>query len=117
MEPISPSLGQFSISLAVKDLDKSRAFYEALGFYPLELPAPGYGKKWLIMRHGDAVIGLFHGMFEHNTITFNPIDVRAVQRSAQSRGVEFKVTAADGVGPAHALAMDPDNNPVLLDQH
>lgn len=109
MEPISPSLGQFSLSLVVADLAKSRAFYEALGFFALHVDKPGYGKTWLMLRHGDALIGLFHGTIERNTITFRPADTESVQRSAEARGVAFHP------GERFATAFDPDGNPVVLD--
>ncbi len=119
------SLGQFSISLAVQDLAASRAFYEKLGF---EL-VPGddfqqgeqthvYGRDWAILKSGDAMIGLFHGMFEKNTLTFNPTDVRSIQRSLKEQGVAFQMECDEaGEGPAAAFLTDPDGNPVLLDQH
>ena len=117
--PESP-LGTFSISLAVKDLAASRTFYEGLGFVAVEHEAgqpPGYGTKWLMLRSGNAMIGLFQGFFPTNTITFNPLDVRAVQRQAKAAGIAFKLEAPDGTGPAAAFTFDPDGNPVLLDQH
>lgn len=114
------ALGAFSISLAVKDLAASRSFYEALGFsahvHPGGAPA-GYGTSWVLLRAGGATIGLFQGAFEKNMLTFNPADVRAVQRGAQARGIAFTLAAPDGAGPAAAIAVDPDGNPVLLDQH
>jgi lactoylglutathione lyase len=114
-----PALGQFSISLAVKDLRASRTFYESLGFVAEDYkgPMPKYGESWLILRHGGAVIGLFHGLFDKNAITFNPPDVRAVQRAAKARGIAFALEADAGTGPAAAMAVDPDGNPVLIDQH
>jgi len=119
--PATPpsALGQFSVSLAVKDLHASRAFYESLGFVAEDHRGtlPRYGESWLILRNGDAVVGLFHGMFDKNTLTFNPTDVRAVQRTAKARGVAFVLEADAGTGPAAALAIDPDGNPVLIDQH
>jgi lactoylglutathione lyase len=115
------SLGQFSVSLAVKDLQASKSFYEKLGFtvYPAEEGWPkSYGKDWLILQNGDAVIGLFQGMFDKNTLTFNPADVRAVQRELKKQGVSFAQEADETTkGPAHAMLFDPDGNPILLDQH
>lgn len=115
------SLGQFSVSLAVKDLQASQSFYEKLGFtvYPAKEGWPkNYGKDWVILQNGDAVIGLFQGMFDKNTLTFNPKDVREVQRSLKKQGVSFAVEADETTkGPAHAMLFDPDGNPVLLDQH
>jgi len=120
-------LGAFSISLAVKDLDRSIAFYEKLGFTSLGgEPAQG----WAILKNGDHVIGLFQGMFEKNILTFNPgwdqsantvdpfTDVRELQRALKERGVAF-VTEADETttGPAHFVIEDPDGNPIMVDQH
>jgi lactoylglutathione lyase len=113
-------LGPFSISLAVKDLARSRAFYEALGFVAIaheKAGPPGYGKSYVMMRSGDAVIGLFQGLFDKNALTFNPKDVRAIQREAKAKGIAFQLEAPDGTGPAAAMAIDPDGNPVLIDQH
>lgn len=119
-------LGAFSISLSVKDVATSLAFYEKLGF----TPAMGDGKRWSILRNGDAVIGLFQGMFEKNTLTFNPgwdrdakplgefTDVRELQRRLKADGISM-ITEADesATGPASFLVMDPDGNPILVDQH
>jgi catechol 2,3-dioxygenase-like lactoylglutathione lyase family enzyme len=120
-------LGAFSVSLAVKDLAASRQFYEKFGFQPF---AGDASQNWLILRNGDCVIGLFQGMFEKNILTFNPgwdgnaqklpefTDVRELQRQLKSQGVQL-VTEADetGTGPASLVAVDPDGNPILLDQH
>ncbi|MFF4388303.1 MULTISPECIES: VOC family protein [unclassified Streptomyces] len=120
-------LGAFSMSLTVRDLDASRAFYENLGFAAFG-GDPGQG--WLILKNGDVVIGLFMGMFEKNMLTFNPgwdssaralesfTDVREVQRRLKAQGVEF-LTEVDesGSGPGSFLVVDPDGNPVLFDQH
>jgi lactoylglutathione lyase len=120
-------LGAFSISLAVKDLTASRAFYEKLGFSDLGgVP----DQNWLIMTDGNAVIGLFQGMFDKNTLTFNPgwgqdarnvdpfDDVRAIQADLESKGIEL-INKADPAttGPAHIFMLDPDGNPILIDQH
>jgi len=119
-------LGNFSVSLAVKDLAASRAFYAALGFEPIA----GDGQHYQILRNGAATIGLFQGMFDRNTFTFNPgwdadgnplatfTDVRELQRRLRADGIE-PVTAADEstTGPAHFMIVDPDGNPVLFDQH
>lgn len=112
-------LGTFSISLAVKDLAASRAFYEALGFVAIthDTSPPGYGKSYLMLSHGPTMIGLFQGLFDKNALTFNPTDVRAIQRAAKQRGIAFALEAPDGDGPAAAMAIDPDGNPVLIDQH
>ena len=120
-------LGTFSVSLAVKDLEASRAFYEKLGFTPFFGEA---AQGWLILRNGDAAIGLFQGMFERNILTFNPgwdgnaqpldtyTDVRQLQRELRALGVDFQVTADESTtGPASFIAVDPDGNPVLVDQH
>ena len=119
-------LGAFSDSLAVKDLDASRRFYEKLGFSPFAgEPAQG----WQILRNGDTVIGLFQGMFEKNLLTFNPgwdsdrnklpefDDVRVLQMKLQSRGVTLATTVAEGTkGPGSFTLSDPDGNPILVDQ-
>ena len=120
-------LGAFSISLAVKDIEASRAFYEKLGF---EVFAGDISQNWLILKNGDYAIGLFQGMFEKNILTFNPgwdsnarkldsfIDVRDLQRRLKAQGVGF-VTEADETttGPASFVVVDPDGNPILVDQH
>ncbi len=119
-------LGNFSISLAVKDLAASRAFYEKLGFAAMS----GNGKNWLILQNGTSTVGLFQGMFEKNVLTFNPgwdsaakalptfEDVREIQRALKERGLTL-VTSADEAsdGPASLMVIDPDGNPVLIDQH
>jgi len=120
-------LGAFSISLAVKDIEASREFYEKLGFKAFGGDA---SQNWLILRNGEHVVGLFQGMFEKNTLTFNPgwdrnaseldkfIDVRELQRRLKAQGVRL-VTEADetSTGPASFIAIDPDGNPILVDQH
>ena len=95
-------LGQFSVSLSVKDLEASKAFYERLGFEPL-----GGGDGWQIMRHGEAMIGLFEGMFEGNILTFNPGDVRAVQRTLAEQGIEAELLheMPDSQDPTRALGI------------
>jgi lactoylglutathione lyase len=120
-------LGAFSISLAVKDLQTSRQFYEKLGFTSF---AGDPAQNWLIMKSGDHVIGLFQGMFEKNIITFNPgwdqnakplatfTDVREVQRRLKAAGIQFASEADDSTtGPASFVVVDPDGNPILFDQH
>ena len=120
-------LGAFSVSLAVKDLQASRSFYEKLGFTALGF---GDGQSWLILKNGDHVIGLFQGMFEKNILTFNPgwdqnanpvgafTDVRDLQRRLKAEGVELVQEANESTtGPASFMAVDPDGNPVLVDQH
>ena len=120
-------LGAFSISLAVKDLEASRVFYEKLGF---KFFGGDAAQNWLILKNGDTVIGLFQGMFEKNILTFNPgwdgnaqplgsfTDVRELQRQLKAQGVAFEVEADESTsGPASFILVDPDGNPVLLDQH
>lgn len=116
-------LGQFSVSLAVKDIATSRAFYEKLGFTALtkegeEGPWESYEKDWVILTNDDVVIGLFQGMFEANILTFNPTDVRAVQAELKEAGMTFTMEADEATrGPASAMLADPDGNTILLDQH
>jgi catechol 2,3-dioxygenase-like lactoylglutathione lyase family enzyme len=120
-------LGAFSISLAVKDIEISRAFYEKLGF---EVFGGDASQNWLILKNGDHVIGLFQGMFERNMLTFNPgwdsdareldefTDVREIQRQLKEQGVELISEAEENTtGPASFMVMDPDGNPILVDQH
>ena len=120
-------LGAFSISLAVKDLAASRSFYEKFGFQPF---AGDPAQNWLILKNGDHVIGLFQGMFERNILTFNPgwdsnaqklpafTDVRELQRQLKAQGVQLTTEADESTtGPASFVAVDPDGNPVLVDQH
>ncbi len=120
-------LGAFSVSLTVKDLAASRTFYEQLGSQAIGGNQP---KNWLVLRNDTCTIGLFHGMFDKNTLTFNPgwsshdrhptqfQDVREIQRELQARGITPAVAAeAAGTGPAFLMVMDPDGNPVLIDQH
>jgi catechol 2,3-dioxygenase-like lactoylglutathione lyase family enzyme len=108
-------LGTFSVSLSVQDLETSRAFYEAMGFEVID-GTPEQG--WLILRNGEARLGLFQGMFDENVLTFNPADVRDVQRAMKERGIEFVVEVDEGGrGPGYATLLDPDDNPILLDQH
>jgi catechol 2,3-dioxygenase-like lactoylglutathione lyase family enzyme len=120
-------LGNFSVSLAVKDIHASRAFYETLGFRAIGGDA---AKNWLILQNEICTIGLFQGMFEKNTLTFNPgwdhqgktlpdyDDVRDIQESLKSQGLTL-LTQADesSPGPASFLLLDPDGNPILIDQH
>jgi lactoylglutathione lyase len=120
-------LGNFSVSLAVRDIEASRAFYTKLGFAPV---AGDAAQGWLILRNGATVIGLFQGMFERNTLTFNPgwdvemntlgsfTDVRDLQRDLKSQGVEFVAEVDEtGSGPGSFVVVDPDGNPILFDQH
>jgi catechol 2,3-dioxygenase-like lactoylglutathione lyase family enzyme len=120
-------LGAFSISLAVKDLEASRAFYEKFGF---KIFGGDASQNWLILKNGDRVIGLFQGMFEKNTLTFNPgwdsdarefdqfTDIRELQRQLKQNGVSLVSEADENTtGPASFVAIDPDGNPILIDQH
>ena len=120
-------LGAFSVSLAVKDLRASKAFYEKLGFKEF---FGEVSQNWLILKNGQHVIGLFQGMLEKNTLTFNPgwdssaqkvdafTDVRELQRQLKAQGVQL-VSEADesATGPASFMVLDPDRNPILVDQH
>lgn len=120
-------LGAFSLSLAVKDIAASRAFYEKLGFKAI---AGAQDQNWLILRNADRVtIGLFQGMFERNALTFNPgwdaecahvdpfTDVRDLQRQVEAAGLTPGARAEGESGPAFFTLTDPDGNPVLIDQH
>lgn len=119
-------LGCFSVSLAVQDLERSRAFYQALGFEAFGGEA---SQGWLILRNGNATIGLFQGMFEKNILTFNPglgqdaqkqesfTDVREIQAKLEEKGIELTTKADPSTtGAASVTLTDPDGNPVLLDQ-
>lgn len=120
-------LGAFSVSLTVKDLQASKEFYEKLGFsYKGGDPA----QNWVVLKNGTAVIGLFQGMFEKNLLTFNPgwdqkaerlesfTDVRELQRRLKAQGVELTTEADEsGTGPGYFTLVDPDGNPILVDQH
>ncbi len=108
-------LGVFSVSLAVKDLAASRAFYEKLGFSVIDGKAE---ENWLILKNGDAKIGLFQGMFDHNILTFNPTDARGIQKQLKAQGLTIMLEADESsTGPAHLTLVDPDGNPILIDQH
>jgi len=120
------SLGNFSVSLTVKDLEASRAFYEKLGFKQCGGNA---AKKWLVLQNDTATIGLFQGFFEKNTLTFNPgwdrtkatlprfDDVRDIQRMLKSKGLTLTTSADESTsGPASVTLSDPDGNPILIDQ-
>jgi catechol 2,3-dioxygenase-like lactoylglutathione lyase family enzyme len=120
-------LGAFSVSLAVKDLAASRDFYERLGFSAFHGDAD---QGWLMLKNGEVVIGLFQGMFERNILTFNPgwdqaaqpvdpfTDARALQRELRAAGIVFEQEADEGTtGPASFIVLDPDGNPILVDQH
>jgi len=120
-------LGAFSISLAVKDIAASRAFYEKLGFIAF---GGNQDQRWLIMKNETTLIGLFQGMFEKNMLTFNPgwdsdakdlpefTDVRELQRALKAQGLALAPEADESTsGPAHFALVDPDGNPILVDQH
>jgi lactoylglutathione lyase len=120
-------LGAFSVSLAVSDLQASKAFYEKLGFAAF---AGDASRNWLILKNGGHVIGLFQGLFEKNILTFNPgwdadaqaidafTDVRELQRRLRAEGVRFEQEADESTtGPASFVVLDPDGNPILVDQH
>lgn len=120
-------LGAFSVSLKVKDIEASTAFYERLGFSRF---AGDISQNWLILKNGQAVVGLFQGMLEKNALTFNPgwgqdaqplesfTDVRELQRELQGQGIPFLAEAGEGTtGPASFIVVDPDGNPVIVDQH
>jgi len=120
-------LGAFSISLTVKDLARSKAYYEGLGFSDLG----GAGSEgWVILKNGDTVIGLFQDMFEKNILTFNPgwdqnaqklgsfTDIRSLQKSLKAKGYSFVQEVDEtGSGPGSLMLLDPDGNPILIDQH
>lgn len=120
-------LGNFSVSLAVKDIAASRAFYEKLGF---AVWGGDQQQNWLILRNGSATVGLFQGMFEGNLLTFNPgwdsdakplaafTDVRELQRAFKAKGVALLSEADEGgTGPGSFMTVDPDGNHILVDQH
>lgn len=120
-------LGAFSVSLAVKNLEASRKFYEKFGFKAF---AGDPATNWQILKNGDHVIGLFQGMFDKNILTFNPgwdqkaqklatfTDLRELQRQLRAQGVQFMAEADEKTtGPASFMAVDPDGNPILVDQH
>ena len=119
-------LGVFSVSLAVKDLEVSKSFYEKLGFRVFGGDA---AQNWVIMKNGDHTFGLFQGMFEKNMMTFNPgwdengnklnsfTDVRDLQRELEAQGIKFEnETDENTAGPATFIVIDPDGNPILIDQ-
>jgi catechol 2,3-dioxygenase-like lactoylglutathione lyase family enzyme len=119
-------LGNFSVSLAVKDIAASRAFYEKLGFKMTN----GDGKTWVVLMNQATTIGIFQGMLERNTLTFNPgwdsskatlsdfDDVRDLQKTLKARGLTPAPAADESTtGPAFLMLTDPDGNPILIDQH
>jgi catechol 2,3-dioxygenase-like lactoylglutathione lyase family enzyme len=120
-------LGNFSVSLAVKDIAKSRAFYEQLGF---QVIGGDQANNWLILQNETSTIGLFQGMFDKNIMTFNPgwdrsgnplvdfDDVRDIQKQLKNRGLALTTEADESnTGPASLMLLDPDGNPILIDQH
>lgn len=120
-------LGAFSISLAVKDIQASKEFYENLGF---SVFAGELERNYLIMKNGNALVGLFQGMFEKNILTFNPgwdengqkldafTDVRDIQKYIKNKGIKLEKEVDEATsGPASFVVVDPDGNPVLIDQH
>ncbi len=120
-------LGAFSASLSVKDIKASKQFYETLGF---TVYAGQLEKKYLIMKNGNALIGLFQGMFENNILTFNPgwdenankeipfDDIRVIQNHLKSHGLKLESEVDESTsGPASFMLFDPDGNAILLDQH
>ena len=120
-------LGAFSVSLSVKDLSASKAFYETLGF---EVFAGNMEQHYLIMKNEHTLIGLFQGMFENNILTFNPgwdenanelkdyDDVRTIQRHMKDKGIKIENEADETTsGPGSFVVVDPDGNPILIDQH
>ncbi|SDS26597.1 hypothetical protein SAMN04515667_1783 [Formosa sp. Hel1_31_208] len=120
-------LGAFSISLAVKDIQSSKAFYETLGF---SIFAGDIERNYLIMKNGNSLVGLFQGMFENNILTFNPgwdesantlkefDDVRVIQKHLKSKGISLESEADELTsGPASCVVLDPDGNAILIDQH
>ncbi|MFO0631957.1 MAG: VOC family protein [Nannocystaceae bacterium] len=106
-------LGHFSISLAVRDMEAAKAFYDTLGFRRIA----GDGKRFVVLASGTAKIGLFHGMFEGNLITFNPPDARAIEAAMRAAGYSPDKPTEPGDGPAHFVIKDPDGNVLLVDQH
>ena len=119
-------LGKFSLCLNVKDLHTSKVFYERLGF---EVRAGDEADHWLLMTNGEVYIALMHGMFEKNLLTFIPnqdhngqqlqtfTDIRDIQKQLKEAGIPFEQEAQDGTEPASFLILDPDGNPILVDQH
>ncbi|MEJ6678209.1 VOC family protein [Parasphingorhabdus sp.] len=119
-------LGAFFLRLSVKDIARSRAFYEQLGFSKFN---GDEDQKWLILKNGETLIGLLEGMFPKSMLTFNPgwdqeaqnidefDDVRTIEKSLLAAGVELDSPAEGSEGPASIMLTDPDGNPILIDQH
>lgn len=107
--------GLFSLSLAVSDIATSKTFYETLGFEAM--PSCGsVDEKWVIMKSGHTMIGLFEGMFEGNILTFNPTDVRALEQRLVNSGIDIDVPVKGDSGPGHCVVKDPDGNTIMFDQ-
>lgn len=120
-------LGNFSISLTVKDVQASKDFYEKLGF---KVSGGDIKRKYVIMQNETSTVGLYQGMFEKNSLTYNPgwdrdcktlaeyQDVRDIQKELKSRGLTLSLSADESsTGPAFIVLSDPDGNPILIDQH
>ena len=107
-------LGTFSVSLSVADLDESISFYKTLGFTQI---AGEPENNWIILKNGYAHIGLFHGMFQGNLMTFNPQDARAIEAGVRKAGYKIDTSTEGDSGPAHFTLKDPDGNVILVDQH
>ncbi|MFK8011960.1 MAG: VOC family protein [Marinicellaceae bacterium] len=119
-------LGNFSISLAVNDLEKPKSFYQSLGF---KIIGGEQSQGWLILMSGDHKIGLFQGMFEQNILTFNPgwdkegnplndfDDIRSLHQSLKEKGIEIAQENITKEGPSNFSVIDPDGSPILFDQH
>lgn len=124
--PARSELGNFSVSLTVRDINASKAFYEKLGFTQA---AGNLAQRWVGMKNGSTKIGLFQGMFDRNTLTFNPSwdenggnlasfeDVRSIQRRLKAAGIDVGADIASASGPGYFMITDPDGNPILFDQH
>jgi catechol 2,3-dioxygenase-like lactoylglutathione lyase family enzyme len=123
----SMQLGNFSVSLAVKDIRASKAFYEKLDFKQVN---GNIEQNWVVLQNGSTTVGLFQGMFERNMLTFNPgwtpmketleefHDVRELQHTLKARGIKLQTEADEATdGPASFMLVDPDGNPILVDQH
>lgn len=120
------TLGAFSVSLAVKNIEDSFAFYQKLGFTQV---GGDVSQKWIILRNDSSIIGLFEGMFEHNILTFNPgwdmdsnnldefDDVRTIEKQLLKEGIDILRKTEQKEGPEHIVLQDPDGNVIMLDQH
>lgn len=121
------NLGGFSVSLTVKDIHVSKAFYENIGF---KIYYGDITQKWLILKNGDCTVGIFEDMFEKNILTFNPgwdndgnesdpfVDIRQLQEDFKEKGIEFICEVEENTsGPGNFIILDPDGNPIMIDQH